>query len=381
MGNQDNVKGLIYDAEAKTITITNYTIENEEVVEFIKGYPEEKRNVIFGDILELGVKSLKSFLTENYGRLIERSFNKGISDLDGAISKKLADLEQQVLQKFIEDSRKKILDEFSKSFDERTESLIKDIEDKSSKLDKEILNSFLNTLRDVVFKSFTEDFSKLANDLKENLGKYIVEEEKIQETTEKGEEFENYIFQLSQIPAKYFGDDAKHVGPDNKTGDILIENPSEKLRFAIEVKDTKLTGPGITDTFSNMERDRNVKYSIIVFRNAQQVPEKIGSFHLYGMNRLVIALAESPEDNPNQFIFNVGYRLIRFLALHEKSEEKEVDVKVLASSIRSIRETLETFRSLKKKVTGFCNDLSQNLDELKNKIEEELGKMEGEIKK
>ncbi|WP_291490288.1 ATP/GTP-binding protein, partial [Desulfurella sp.] len=88
-------------------------ISNKEVIDFLISYPEDKRQEIFSSIVEFGVKSLKSFLTENYGRIIDDHFKYGIQSLQYKIAEKVQELDTKVFQDFIEKARKNVIEEFN----------------------------------------------------------------------------------------------------------------------------------------------------------------------------------------------------------------------------------------------------------------------------
>jgi hypothetical protein len=374
--NKMNGFRLEFNDATGVLTLHELTIKNKEVIEYIRNSPETKQEETIKEILEFGVKSLKSFLTENYGSLIDIHFKQGFSDLDSKLSQKVGEIDKIVLQGFINDANEKIVRGFSKEFDDKKDSLTKLLNENKDKLSKEVLKSFLDELKDGVFTTFKKDFTEISTDLKQSLLKYVTEEKGKEKTPLKGRDFENYVVELSQTLAKAFGDTISHVGGDNKTGDVMVENSSDKLRFCIEVKDSSLTDPKIKETFEEMEKTRKVQHSIIVFRNSNEVPKIVGTFHLFGRNRLVLAVAGSSDEGPNPFLFNVGYRLMRSLTLTEKASVKGIDTGDITKRIHDIGITLTKFSSLKGKVTSFSNDLTSDLEDLKGEIVKGLNEVE-----
>ena len=375
--NEMNGFRLEFNDATGILTLHELAIKNKEVIEYIRNLPETKQEEIINEILEFGVKSLKSFLTENYGKVIDEHFKNGFSEFDREISQRIGEIDKKVFQAFIDKAREKVLDDFATKFDEKKESLMKVMRESNQKLDKEVLQSFAEDLKDKVFASFKTDFSKIAEDLKVNLKQYVVEQEISVKTPAKGKDFEDYIVRLTELIAKPFGDAIVHIGADNQTGDVMVENSSDKLRFCIEAKDRTLTNPEIKETFEEMEKVRKVQHSIIVFRNSKEVPKSVDAFHLLGKNRLVLTVAEKPDEDPNPFLFNVGYRIMRFLTLSEKPSTKEFDIVDVTKHVKNIEITLKTVASLKAKVTSFSTDLKADLDELKRDIEGELKEIEG----
>jgi hypothetical protein len=370
-----------YDETTGILIIQEFKIRNKEVVDFLRSYPVEKQEEAMNDVLEFGVKALKSFLTENYGKLIDTHFKIGFSDLDSKLSHKVSEIERNVFQAFIDKAREKISEDFYKGFDVKTKTLMETMRETNQNLDTQILQSFINNLKDNIFATFKTDFNKISEDLKLKLGEYVVKKEILAKTPLKGPAFENYVVELSESIAKTFGDDIEHVGKDNKTGDILIKNISEGFSFCIEVKDTKLSKPDITNVFEEVERTRSVKHSIIVFRNSNEVPEIVGSFYLWGRNRLALTLAEGSEDAPNYFLFDVGYRIMRFLALSQNSPSGEIDIEAFINHVKKIENILGTVSSLKGKVTIFSNVMTEGLDKLKEDIEKEIEEIEDIMKR
>lgn len=374
--NKGKLALFTYDEATGILTLREFKIKNKNVVDYLRSYPIEKQEEAMNDVLEFGVKSLKSFLTENYGKTIDVHFKNGFSDLDSKLSQKVGQIDKDVFQVFLDRAREKVVDDFSKKFDEKKESLMTIMRETNQKLDKDVLRSFIDDLKDKVFATFKTDFTNISEDLKKGLKGYAVEREFSAKTPLKGSEFENYIVLLSEGIAKSFGDDIDHVGSDNLAGDILVQNISDGLRFCIEAKDTSLTNPQIKDTFEKMEKVRKVQHSIIVFRNTEEVPKTVDSFHLWGRNRLELSVAGEPDENPNPFLFNVGYRIMRFLTLSERPLTKEIDIGAITKHVENIASTIKAVGSLKAKVTSFSKDLNSDLDELKREIEDELKEIE-----
>lgn len=366
-----------YNEESKTIIVHKLEIQKEEVVQYLLSKEKDTWEEVLNEILEFGVKSLKSFLTENYGNLIDSHFKNGFSELDSKILQSGNLLDKSVLQVFIKNANETIVKGFTKEFDDKKDALVKLMDEKKDKLSNDVLQKFLDELKDKVFSSFKTDFKQISDDLKDSLTKYVTERDITEKTTLKGGLFEDYIVERAELIAKTFGDYIDHIGADNQTGDVLVENSSDNLRFCIEVKDTHLTDPKIKETFEEMEKVRKVQHSMIVFRNSTEVSKSVGAFHLFGRNRLVLALAGEQDDDPNTFLFNVGYRLMRFLTLSEKPSMKGIDTGDIIKHINNIEITLKKVTSLKAKVTSFSTDLTSDLDELKRDIDGELKKIEG----
>ncbi len=376
--NENKIHGFRLDFNDVTeiLTVHELVIKNREVIEYLRNSAEVKQEEVINDILEFGVKSLKSFLTENYGSLIDLHFKGGFSDLDSKLSDRISQINKEVLQVFINDANEKIVRGFSKEFDDKKESLIKLLNENKDRLSKEILQSFLNELKDDIFTTFKKDFTDISADLKQSLLKYVTEEEGKEKTTLKGKDFEEYVFRLSESHGRPFGDEIEHVGIDNHAGDVLVRNLSDGLMFCIEAKDTSLTNPKIMEAFDDIERVRKVQHSMIVFHDAEQLPKGVGSLYLFGWNRLVIAISENAEGTLSPFLFGVGYRIMRYLVLTEKPTGKLVDKKEVMKHVNNIVTSIRTIGSIKGKVTSFSKGMIDDLDDLKGKIDTELEKVE-----
>lgn len=277
---------------------------------------------------------------------------------------------------FIDEVNKKVVEKFTKEFDEKKEKLLKELDEKRDKIDKDVLSKFM------------KEFGETANKIETELSKYAGQEEIISETTRKGEKFEDYVFNVTSDIAKTLGDYAEHIGGDDDTVDIIVESGEKSFMFCLEAKDRTIKSqPEIVRIFKEVEMRRGIQYSIIVFRHSKLGPEKVGPFRLYGTNRLVLALSESEDENMSPFLLNIGYKLMKLLSKTERENKKVKDVGVIKAKVEDIRTKLTKISSVKKKITEFSTDIRGDLDNMKSEIEElldgidvDLSPLEGAVK-
>lgn len=358
---------LTYDDQKGILNIQGIQLTKAEVVEFITSYDEEKREEILIEVIELGVKSFKSFLTENYGRLIDNHFSLGISNFDGEVEEKISDINRRLFDPFLENADKKIFEKLTKEFDDRKEKFIRDIDDRKDKIDKEVLGKFMT------------DFIESSNKLQKEILKFVTEKEVKMGTTLKGKEFEDYIFELSSDAAHAFGDYVEHIGQDDDTGDIMISNDSDSLSICVEAKDRTIKSePEIKRIFGEIEDTRLVDHSMIVFRSLSQIPQKVGPFRLYGTNRMVLTLSDEDEET-KPYLFKIGYRILRSLTKADNDGKQLANVDMVIEKVNQIKVILRRISSMKGNITNFSNTLSSQLDNMKEEIDEIIGNIEADI--
>lgn len=358
---------LELDGKSETLTVHELTIESEEVVKFIAEFEEDKRLDVLRDIIQLGVKAYKSFLTESYGKSIDSHFMEGISRLDLRISNKMNDIDKKVLQPFIDEVNKKVVEKFTKEFDDKKDRLLKDLDEKKDKIGNDVLGKFM------------KEFAETSDKLQMELTKFVAKEEVISATTLKGKRFEDYVFDLASDVADSFGDYVEHIGIDDVTGDVIIESSDKTINFCIEIKDRKVgSEPEIKRIFEEIERKRLVGHSMMIFRSFAQIPEKVGPFRLYGTNRMVLTLSEEDEDL-KPYLLKVGYRIMRLLVKHDGDGKKIKSVDKVVTVISDIKTKLQRVTSIKKSVTEFSEKLHTQLDSLRGDIEELLLDMETDL--
>ncbi len=355
--------------EDGSIIIKNLRIEDKEVVDFIGSFKDEDKERKIIEIMEFGVKAVKSFTTENYGRTIDSHFENGISTMKAELANQISDINSRVIKPLTDELKDKVI-----------KDLIQTIDQKKEDIDKKIFENFKKELRDDIFSKFNDTFNQTSKKLEESLLKYVVEERVAEKTPSKGEDFENYVYSLIDKMASHFGDSAQHVGGDKKPGDILVENEAEGIAFAIEVKDKNMTEPAIKDAFTEVERTRKVRFSMLVVNNEGELPGKVGPFRVYEDRRIVVSLSQLGEEDVMPYILKTSYRIMRFLISASRREAKEIDANLLRDKISSVRSAIGSVASLKSKLTKFSNELSSDLEQLKNNIEGEMTAMEDIIK-
>lgn len=374
----DNGSVVEIDEAKNTLIIHELMIENKQIVDLVMSYPEESRPELLLTMLETAAKSMKWFLTENYGSVIDKHFSEGLKNIQNQ-------LETNIFQNFLERARKNIIEDFTKNFGEKEETLLRHMNDYKGRLDKEVLSSFLEQLRDKVLSSFKSDFSNMVADLKESLNIYVSKEEEIMGGPKKGARFEDYVAGLAKnIGEDKFGDTVDHVGGP-KSGDIIVENNKNKIRFVVEAKDTYLSKSEIKEEFERVESTWKVHYSMIVFRNSVYKDSRgrklnIDPFLLYGDNRLQLAISYEQDEIPYPFLFYVGYRILRDLASLEKMSSKKVDTMEILGHIQNLRLTLKKVTALKSKVSSFANTMQSDLDEFEREILREVVAIEEVVK-
>lgn len=349
------------------LIIHDLKVDKKEVVEFIGNFEEDKWEETILEILDLGVKSFKSFLTENYGSLIDNHFDLGISQFDGEVKEKVSYMNKNLFDPFIENANKQIVEKLTKDFDEKKEKFLKEIDERKEKIGKDVLSKFMT------------DFTESSNKFLQEILKFVTEKEVKGKTTLKGKDFEDYVFELSCEAGNAFGDYVEHIGVDDDTGDILAKNEGDSLSLCIEAKDkTMQSEPAINAVFGEIEERRGVDHSMVVFRSTSQIPQKMGPFKLYGTNRMVLTLSEEDEET-KPYLFKVAYRILRSLTRIDNDERKVANVDVVLERVNGIRISLKKISSMKGKITTFSQELRSELDTMKGEIETRLEEIEEDL--
>lgn len=355
---------LEHNKDKDSLIVHELVIKNKEVVDFIVGFEAEKRQTILVEIIELGVKSFKSFLTENYGQTIDNHFDLGIGQLNENIAVKIRDIEKEVFEPFIEGAKTKILDKFNTSFDEKRDKLLKEIDEKKDKIGMDVLDKFM------------KDFSESSEKLMLEINKFVVKENVVSGTTLKGERFESYLYDLSCDISSSFGDYVEHVGKDDDTGDIMVESGDKSISFCVEAKDKTIKSePELKKIFDAIEKKRLVGHSIIVFKSSKQIPEKVGQFRTYGTNRMILTLSDG-EEEIKPFLFKVGYRVMRLLAAHDGESKKVKNIEEVITKINDIKTKVSKISTIRKTVTEFTGNLHDQLDSVREDVLAALEDME-----
>jgi len=279
------------------------------------------------------------------------------------------------------DNKKSAVSKLVKEIKENT-----DLEEETIKnmLDPSKVDSPIRNLKEGIldkFKEFKEEDLKEFGEKLEKIKEKILVEEAIEEEkrkgTQKGLDFEDYVFEEMESVVCPYGDEVKLVGgkkvAGSKTGDILVElNGNKQTSLIIECKDSSgYSAKKTKDEIFSAIKNRKAKFGIFLFKERDQVPSAFKPIKI--TDNYIITYME--KDN-----LHLSYKLARVLMIKEDSEEKEIDFTKVSKELNKIEDAVKNIDNMRAKVSNILNSgryLEENLGDLQVKIDHSLTILQG----
>lgn len=215
-------------------------------------------------------------------------------------------------------------------------------------------------------------------ELRKDLDVAEKEEEMVESTRLKGEQFEENLYELLADIASTTGDKIEQTGEksgllgDSKKGDFVIDLNDTPAKIAVEAKDTSYSQPQIEEEMEEAIENRGASYGLFVSRSIDNVPNHVGWFNEYNQNQLVISLSEGENESMANEILNIGYKWARMRVLEQQAMTgDEFDASAIQEEIDSAERSLNSFQNIKRKCTTISNTADDVRDEAEN-IQHEL---------
>jgi len=193
------------------------------------------------------------------------------------------------------------------------------------------------------------------------------EEEMVESTRLKGEQFEEDLYDLLARIASTTGDRIEQTGEksgllgDSKKGDFVIDLNGTPTKIAVEAKDTYYSQPKIEEEMEEAIENRGASYGLFVARSIDNVPNHVGWFNEYNQNQLVIALSDGEDEAMADELLNIGYNWARMRVLEQQAMTgDEFDSSAINEEIDSAERNLKSFQNIKRK----CTSIRDTADEI-----------------
>ena len=353
--------------EHDALTITDFTITNEEIVDYFKEIPEEKRSTHLEAMILAGVTTFKTIGTTDKIDYIEKSFNKFHNNFDKKIEKTLG--EKGVFS-----------DKIDETFGENG-SLIKEV--------------FNPNREGTPLYQLKAELKEMMKNIWETLEKKEGGEEALSNTTFKGFSFEDVCEQLlSDIVKHQDGDYVEkttdHPGllAPSKKGDFVIglgDQPDTKIVF--EIKDVgTMSVPEIQRQLDESIENRGADYGVIVFRFVESLPQCVGWFKEYYGNKLVIALGtQDHEEFLAKELMQIAYIWAKNKVKQQETQVATVNlIPIVQEKMKKITDILKKFSIMRSRCTNLDNTVSEIrglIDTMEQELTDQLTELHNEVRK
>lgn len=283
-----------------------------------------------------------------------------------------------------------------------------DFEDKIKEMfDEENKQSVISKIDDVISEYFDEESgninklldphaentpaSKLLSSLRSDLEiikKELGIEEERKKGTQKGFDFEDdevgpKLSRLSRIFGDSLKDTSETEGPLGDVGDFVVKVNSDKVlgfqgKIVFEAKDRKgYSRNDILEELKEAKENRGADIGVMVFSEeaASSLRSEIEHYQYYS-NEDCFACCIEDTGIP----LEIAYKRARFLVTKRILKEKaDIDINELENLADSIERELETFSSIKSRITQDKNTITKSIEDSYDGLYEELEELETKL--
>lgn len=334
--------------ENSELAVDDFRTADRDIVNFFSDYKGENFDSIFETALRLGVISLNSGQTTQNVDYVEKRFNQLKNEFREQVDDLLGE-DGQLMEEFDPDSEGTPLQRLKRNMD--------------------------------------DEFEKL----RQELGVAKKEEEMIQKTSLKGEEFEDELHELLSDIAQVTGDKIEHTGEkegeiaQSKKGDFVITLQDSEKKIVVEAKDTYYTQPNIEEEMDEAIRNRNASYGLFIAKSIENVPNKVGWFNEYNGDFLVLCLEDSDDESNSmpEELMKISYRWSKMRIQAKRSvNTEEIDTNAVSQEIEEAERKLESFSNIRRKCTSIedaADDIRDEADDIQQTLEDKLRELNQEL--
>ncbi len=215
-------------------------------------------------------------------------------------------------------------------------------------------------------------------------------DEVAQQTTLKGEDFEDDLEGLlgNTISST---DELARTGEeygqltDRFVGDFVLTLGESRQTIVIEAKDrTTISQPKIKEELTDGIENRNADYGILVLKNENAAPNKIGAFQEFDQQMLYVALSDTDSETYDHRLLELAVEWARMRTLSSQLDtDEEVDAETIHAKIDAVEDTLGQFQTVRKQCTNIKKarkNIEEELDVIQSGIEDDLETIKAELR-
>jgi hypothetical protein len=221
--------------------------------------------------------------------------------------------------------------------------------------------------------------------LRDTIMKIAGQQEMLEQTSKKGFPFEDKVFEELQRIARPFGEIVEDTSlkveaiSGSKKGDYVYRLTSSDASIVLDAKNYgKLNSlPAMLQYLKDAMHDRDSKVGIIVVPKKDNLQKQIGSWNVYG--RSIITPLEYLE---------ISIKFSKFMIQLHNSDAKNINIGLIQQKLETVQRKMKEITSVKSKLTKLSNgvaasvaDIQENLDTIRQDVNEKLLEIHSEFKK
>lgn len=338
------------DETSETIRITDLEIDDRDVYNYFTELDPDERSVALRRVVKVGTVALRASETGGEVDYVERRFSELQHELES---------------------------KFEETFGE--EGHVREYIENQIGEDGRLVNELLSPNEpDSPMHRLLEAITDDIGELRREIVAEEVREEMVQQTSLKGDRFEENLEELLGLVAEPHGDKLEFTGEDigeieaSKKGDFVITVGDIDSRIVVEAKNMSYNLPQIEEEMEEAIRNRSADYGLFIARSVGQLPNKVGWFNEYDGDYLVVALSEGDDESAAAELVKVAYRWARMRVLQKTMPTgDDIDTAEIQSQVQSAERTLDDFRNIRTKLTNI-EDSADDIRDILGDIEQEL---------
>ncbi len=383
------------------VQISELEVTDSDVVEYLQDVDDDEQTEAIQYALSVGVKTLQLADTSREEEFVERKFGEMQQEFEAEIEQIQDEVEERFgsdgdvpeifdehlgedgkLQRHIEDAFgddglfvDRLDEELGEDGERIQEALDPDDEGTPTYRLKSALLDEIRALRDKIEEQETEEETR---------------EELKQQTTLKGEDFEETVGNVLGDIVRNTTDEVQPTGEelgeraDRKVGDFVLTLGDTGQRIAIEAKSaTNYTQPKIKEELADTIENRDADYAIIVFECESYVPDKVGYFQEFDDDRLSVALSEDEEDEIEPGFLRIAVNWARARAVQSYVDAgSELDPETIQNDVSEIEDAIGQFSRIRTKTTNIreaANEIDEELRDIQNEVENRVSQVRAEL--
>lgn len=365
------------DPEAGTLQIDELVIADPDVVSFLADQPKRASAESLKQIIRVGVQSLRVAETSRDVDYVDRRVDAMQNDLEAEIE----DLRNQISRTF-EDEGNPIEQQLNEHLREMERMIADELDADTERIQ--------NALHPDEGASPLGSVKSEITSLREKLVDQQARASERKYDPRKGDEFEDKVEAVLQqniigpIDSVERTATIEGTESDNLKGDFVVTTSSGE-RIALEVKDRTSDYPAteidsyLAETLENREAD----YAVMVLRNTDAPPNKLGWFHEFDRQRLSIVLTDSVDDEPD-------WRLLRFslnwartrVAQARAGEFSEYNEEAIEDDLNEVRDLIDDFEEIRgsaRSIHSQASDIEEQAQSMERRMRTRLAAVQAEL--
>jgi hypothetical protein len=374
--------------EDDRIQIVEFEVTDSQVVDYLEEFEDDyERADALERALRVGVTTMELAETSQQEEYVERKFMEMQHDLQHEIDR----VEREIEEKFGDDGHVPQIFEDHLGQDGRLKQHLEEAfsEDGplSERLDEELgedgerIQQALDPDREgTPTYRLKQSLQEQIGRLRDKIEKQEATEEIRQQTTLKGDDFEEQVESIlsdlvygTSNELEFTGDTVGEI-TDRKVGDFVITLNDTDQRIVIEAKsESGYTQPQIKRELEEAIENRDAEYGIIVFECESYIPNKVGYFHEFDSERLTVALSEDDDDDIEPGFLRIAYNWAATRAVQGYADAGTAfDPEAVQDAVSEVESSIDRFSTIRKKTTS----IKKTADEVDNELEA----IEGDVK-